>query len=79
MGTGLLPASFLKVNGKYRRKSQGKGADPMTPDAQGSTLTTKLFLLLFWLTHVKLLARWRKEWNLQPQLQAGSGGFGGNC
>lgn len=48
VGPGLLPAMapFLKVNGKYRSKSQGKGA--VTPGAQGSALTTKLFLSLFW-------------------------------
>lgn len=72
-------ASFLKVTDKYRNKSQGKGAVPMTPDAQGSSLTAKLFLFLLCLTHAELLAQWRKEWTLQPELQAGSGGLGGIC
>lgn len=71
----LLPvmSSFLKVNGKYRSKSQGKGAVPMPPVAQGSTLTAKLFLFLLWLTHIELLAQWnRSQWRkgqkLQPEL-----------
>jgi len=66
-------SSFLKINGKYRSKSQGKGAVPVPPVAQGSTLTTKLFLFLLGLIPIKLIAeqswsQWRKGRKLQPEL-----------
>lgn len=77
-------SSFQKVNGKYRTKSQGRGAVPVPPVAWGSTLTTKSFLLLLWLINTNLLiscsrSQWRKGRELQPELQAGGCGFGGNC